>query len=82
MRKHIFFLAMLPVLVWACSWCAAEEAAPLRFQVGGVQTVNVWEDGAGTAHVFLPSFAADGHTLCCLRTTRRSPSAVFRWRPE
>ena len=66
MRKHIFFLALLAVLVWACSWCAAEEAAPLRFRVSGDQTVNVWEDGAGTAHVFLPSFAADGHTAVLL----------------
>ena len=66
MRKRTFFLILLAVLIWACSWCVAEEAAPLRFRISGTETVNVWEDGAGTAHVFLPSFASAEDTAALL----------------
>lgn len=62
MRKRIFFLLLPAVLAWACSWCAAEEAAPVRFQVSGTQIVNGWQDEAGTTHVFLPSFADGRNT--------------------
>ena len=66
MRKRAFFLALLAVLVWACSCSMAEEAVPVRFRIDGTQTVNAWEDGAGTAHVFLPSFAAEGAVTALL----------------
>ena len=66
MKKRTLILCLLAVLTWACAWCAAEEALPLRFQIDRKQTVNVWEDAEGTAHVFLPSFADDRNTSALL----------------
>ena len=66
MKKRAIILCLLAVFSLACAWCAAEEAAPLRFQIDGTQIVNLWEDGEGTAHVFLPSFADDRNTAALL----------------